>query len=65
MVDIIPFLRAFLAQLVGELRAKGPGDRETHDESNRIFEDMLRDAISFCNDNTNKKECEFGVNLNN
>ena len=64
MVDIIPFLKAFLTRVLGELRGKGPGDRELHEESDQIFDQMLRDAVSFCNQETNPRTAQLKENVN-
>ena len=64
MVDIIPFLKAFLSRVLGELRGKGPGDKELHEESDQIFDQMLRDAISFCNEKTNPRTAQLEENVN-
>ena len=63
MVDIIPFLKAFLTRVLGELRGKGPGDKELHEESDQIFDQMLRDAVSFCNEKTNPRTTQLKENI--
>ena len=64
MVDIIPFLKAFLANILSELREKGPGNNELHTESDRIFHQMLEDAVSFCNEKTNPRATQLKENVN-
>ena len=64
MVDIIPFLKAFLISVLGELWEKGPGDNELHAESDQIFDQMLRDAVSFCNEETNPRATQLKENVN-
>ena len=64
MVEIIPFLKAFLTRVLGELRGKGPGDKELHEESDRVFDRMLRDAVSFCNKETNQRATQLKENVN-
>ena len=64
MVDIIPFLKACLTRVLGELWRKGQGDRELHGESGQIFDQMLRDAVSFCNQETNPRTAQLKENVN-
>ena len=64
MVDIIPFLKAFLTRVLGELRGKGPGDNELHAESDQVFDQMLKDAVFFCNEKTNPRAIQLKENVN-
>ena len=64
MGDIIPFLKAFLTEVLGELREKGPGNNELQVESDRIFDQMLKFSVSFCNEKTNPKATQLKENVN-
>ena len=64
MVDIIPFLKVFLSKILEELRGDDPGNNELHTESDRIFHQMLEDAVSFCNEKTNPRATQLKENVN-
>ena len=54
MADIIHFLKTFLLLILSEIQNKEESDEEMLNECHAIFEAMLDDAVSFCN-NTKKR----------
>ena len=55
IVGILPFLRAMVFRILVKIRNKDPEDEEIRRDGDKIFEEMLNDAVSFCNDKTNAK----------
>ena len=53
IVGILPFLRAMVYRILVKIRNKDPEDEEIRRDGDKIFEEMLNDAVSFCNDKTN------------
>ena len=64
MVDMIPFLKASITSVLGELCGKGSGDNELHAESDRIYDQVLKDAASLCNEKTNLRATRLKENVN-
>ena len=52
-VGILPFLKAMVFRILMKTRDKDPEDEEIKRDGERIFEEMLNDAVNFCNDETN------------
>ena len=52
-VDILPFLKAMVYRILVKVRDTNPDDEEIRRDGEKIFEEMLRDAVNFCNDETN------------
>ena len=57
--DVIPFLKAFLFQVLAERQGKDPLDKGVLAESERLFHLMVDDSVSFCNDDTNPRMAEL------
>ena len=54
MANIIHFLKTFLLLILSEIKNKEESDEEMLNECHAIFDEMLVDAVSFCN-NTKKR----------
>ena len=52
-VGILPFLKAMVFRILMKTRDKDPEDEEIKRDGEIIFEEMLNDAVNFCNDETN------------
>ena len=53
-VGILPFLKAMVYRILVKVRDTNPDDEEIRRDGEKIFEEMLRDAVNFCNDETNE-----------
>lgn len=67
-VHILPLLKAFLAEVLLECKNTDTKDdpeflKGVLKESNKLFSQMLRDAIDFCNDQKNKNRAKLLKNL--
>ena len=52
-VGILPFLKEMVYRILVKVRVTNPDDEEIRRDGETIFEEMLNDAVNFCNDETN------------
>ena len=54
-VGILPFLKLeeMVYRILVKVRGTNPDDEEIRRDGETIFEEMLNDAVNFCNDETN------------
>ena len=52
-VGILPFLKEMVYRILVKVRGTNPDDEEIRRDGETIFEEMLNDAVNFCNDETN------------
>ena len=52
-VGILPFLKEMVYRILVKVRGTNPDGEEIRRDGETIFEEMLNDAVNFCNDETN------------
>ena len=52
-VGILPFLKEMVYRILVKVSGTNPDDEEIRRDGETIFEEMLNDAVNFCNDETN------------
>ena len=52
-VGILPFLKEMVYRILVKVRDTNTDDEEIKRDGETVFEEMLNDAVNFCNDETN------------